>query len=158
MTIRHYTSMLGYIFVRIYVALREMTPYHLRAVCHSLRHGGWKPLQDEIFQQDAVMAPGLGMRPAQAEGQPCKGVLVIDRSLPRFDRDAGSRATWQYIRLLHEMGFRVTVWGHDFLRREPYATLLENMGVEVLSGRSLVCGRWRLSGDSCSTHFHRSRC
>ena len=143
MSVRRYASMVAYVLVRLCVAVREITPYHIRAVWHSLRHGGWKSLQDEIFQQDAVMAPAPVPRPLQAEGKSRKGVLVIDRSLPRFDRDAGSRATWQYIRLLHEMGFRVTVWGHDFLRREPYATLLEDMGVEVVSGGTLVCGRWR---------------
>ena len=141
MSVRRYASMVAYVLVRLCVAVREITPYHIRAMWHSLRHGGWKSLQDEIFQQDAVMAPAPVPRPLQAEGKSRKGVLVIDRSLPRFDRDAGSRATWQYIRLLHEMGFRVTVWGHDFLRREPYATLLEDMGVEVVSGGTLVCGK-----------------
>jgi glycosyltransferase involved in cell wall biosynthesis len=41
------------------------------------------------------------------------------------------------------MGFSVTVWGHDCLRREPYASQLEAMGVRVLSGWTLALGRWR---------------
>jgi glycosyltransferase involved in cell wall biosynthesis len=144
MSVHRYTALLGYGFLRLCVALRGLSFYHIRVLWHGLRHGGWKSLQDEIFPPDAVMPPVVGARPTtQPDGGQRKGILVIDRSLPRFDRDAGSRATWQYIRLLREMGFRVTVWGHDFLRREPYATMLEDMGVEVVSGGALVCGRWR---------------
>lgn len=144
MSAHRYTALLGYGFLRLCVALRELTLHHVRVLWHSLRHGGWRSLQDEMFPPDAVMAPAVdGRITAQSDGVRRKGILVIDRSLPRFDRDAGSRATWQYIQLLREMGFRVTVWGHDFLRREPYATLLEGMGVEVVSGGALVCGRWR---------------
>jgi glycosyltransferase involved in cell wall biosynthesis len=70
-------------------------------------------------------------------------VLIIDRNLPHFDRDAGARAAWQYIELLSGMGFRITLLGDDFQRHEPYARLLENMGVETVSGGALICGRWR---------------
>lgn len=144
MSTHRYAALLGYGFLRICVALRGLTPHHIRVLWYGLRHEGWRSLQDEMFPPDAVMASTVdGRITAQYEGVRRKGVLIIDRSLPRFDRDAGSRATWQYIQLLREMGFRVTVWGHDFLRREPYATLLEGMGVEVVSGGALVCGRWR---------------
>lgn len=143
MSAHRYTALLGYAFLRLCVLLRGLSFYHIRLLWHGLRYGGWKSLQDEIFPPDAVMDLGGGSPTAKIEGGTRKSVLVIDRSLPRFDRDAGSRATWQYIRLLREMGFQVTVWGHDFLRREPYATLLEDMGVEVISGGALVCGRWR---------------
>jgi glycosyltransferase involved in cell wall biosynthesis len=144
MNIQRGTTVLSYGLLRLCVALRGLSFYHLRVLWHGLRHGGWRSLQDEIFPPDAVMeSVAFGPPGVQAGEATRKRILVIDRSLPRFDRDAGSRSTWQYIRLLREMGFQVTVWGHDFLRREPYASLLEAMGVEVVSGGALACGRWR---------------
>lgn len=136
-------ALLSYGFLRLCVILRDLNFYHVRMLWHSLRREGWRSIKDEIFPSDAVMTMGLEDQPNTLSEGAQKTVLIIDRSLPRFDRDAGSRATWQYIRLLREMGFKVTVWGHDFLRREPYATMLEDMGVEVVAGTALACGRWR---------------
>jgi GT2 family glycosyltransferase/glycosyltransferase involved in cell wall biosynthesis len=59
---------------------------------------------------------------------------VIDSSVPRFDRDAGGRMTFQYLELLAEMGYRVQFLPDDGRRVDPYAGLLESRGVEVLAG------------------------
>lgn len=61
-------------------------------------------------------------------------VLVIDSALPRFDRDAGGRMTFQYLELLAEMGYQVQFMPDDGQRAEPYASLLEARGIEVLAG------------------------
>ncbi len=61
-------------------------------------------------------------------------VLVIDSALPRFDRDAGSRMTFQYLELLAEQGYQVQFMPDDGHRAEPYASLLEARGIEVLAG------------------------
>ena len=63
-------------------------------------------------------------------------ILVIDSALPRFDRDAGGRMTFQYLELLAEMGYRVQFMPDDGRRAEPYASLLEARGIEVLAGPS----------------------
>lgn len=134
----------SYAVLRLSVMLRDLNLRHLRLLWHGLQQGGWKTVQKEVFPSDAVRTPGMtGDAAAPVRGALRKNVLVIDRSLPRFDRDAGSRATWQYIQLLCDMGYGVTVWGHDCLRREPYAGMLEAMGVQVLSGWVLACGNWR---------------
>lgn len=144
MSLGRIADVFSYGLLRLCVLLRDFRLRNLRVMCHGLRNGAWTSIQAELFPTDTVLnaAPGLSALAATPE-RGRKHVLLIDRSLPRFDRDAGSRATWQYIRLLRDMGFSVTVWGHDCLRREPYASHLEAMGVSVLSGWTIACGRWR---------------
>lgn len=63
-----------------------------------------------------------------------KQVLVIDHYVPHFDSDAGSRSTFSYVKLLVEMRFNVKFIGDNFFRHEPYTTILQQMGIEVLYG------------------------
>ncbi|RMD77985.1 MAG: glycosyltransferase, partial [Lentisphaerae bacterium] len=63
-----------------------------------------------------------------------KHILVIDHYIPHFDQDAGSRTLWQYLDLFVEMGMQVTFIGDNFYPHEPYLSLLQEKGVEVLYG------------------------
>lgn len=63
-----------------------------------------------------------------------KQILVIDHYVPHFDKDAGSRSTYSYLKLLVKMGFNVKFIGDNFFKHEPYTTELEQMGIEVLYG------------------------
>jgi O-antigen biosynthesis protein len=63
-----------------------------------------------------------------------KHILVIDHYVPHFDKDAGSRSTYSYIELLLEMGYNVKFIGDNFFKHEPYTTVLQQLGVEVLYG------------------------
>lgn len=63
-----------------------------------------------------------------------KCILVIDHYVPTWDKDAGSRTTFQYIKMFLRQGFNVKFLGDNFLHEEPYTTALEQMGVEVLYG------------------------
>ncbi|MDX9913047.1 MAG: glycosyltransferase [Candidatus Moranbacteria bacterium] len=63
-----------------------------------------------------------------------KTVLVIDHYVPTFDQDAGSRSTFQYIKLLCQMGYNVKFFGDNCEKTEPYTSILQQMGVEVLYG------------------------
>ncbi len=60
--------------------------------------------------------------------------VFIDHHVPLIDQDAGSRSTFQYLKLFVELGMSVKFVGDNFKHQEPYATLLEQMGVEVLHG------------------------
>jgi glycosyltransferase involved in cell wall biosynthesis len=144
MKIDRITHEISHALLRLNVILRDLDLRSLRLLVYGLRHGAWTSIHGELFPNDVVLHREHGSNFLTTEPRPeRRNVLVIDRSLPRFDRDAGSRATWQYIQLLVEMGYSVTVWGHDYLRREPYASLLESMGVKVLSGWTVAIGRWR---------------
>ncbi|MEM8498589.1 MAG: glycosyltransferase [Pseudomonadota bacterium] len=61
-------------------------------------------------------------------------ILVVDHYVPHFDKDAGSRSTYQYIRLMVDNGYNVKFIGDNFYRHEPYSTVLESLGVELLLG------------------------
>ncbi|HWK02894.1 MAG TPA: glycosyltransferase [Puia sp.] len=63
-----------------------------------------------------------------------KTILVIDHYVPHFDKDAGSRHTYQYLQLLVEMGLNVKFIGDNFYKHEPYTTTLQQLGIEVLYG------------------------
>ncbi len=63
-----------------------------------------------------------------------KTLLMVDHYVPQFDKDAGSRTTFQYLELFVKMGFNVKFLGENFYKHEPYTTVLQQMGIEVLYG------------------------
>lgn len=63
-----------------------------------------------------------------------KTVLVIDHYVPQRDRDAGSKTTFQYLKMFTEKGYNVKFLPDNFLKDEPYTHELQQMGIEVLYG------------------------
>ena len=63
-----------------------------------------------------------------------KHILVIDHYVPHFDQDAGSRTVFGYIKMFIQNNFKVTFIGDNYYKHEPYATVLEQQGVEILYG------------------------
>ena len=63
-----------------------------------------------------------------------KTILVIDQYVPEFDKDAGSKTTFQYLKMFVKKGYNVKYLGDNFFNKEPYTTILEQMGIEVLYG------------------------
>ena len=63
-----------------------------------------------------------------------KHILVIDHYVPHFDQDAGSRTMWQYLFMLRELDYSVTFVGDNFYKHEPYTSILEQIGIEILYG------------------------
>ncbi|MGV6847470.1 MAG: glycosyltransferase [Marinibacterium sp.] len=59
-------------------------------------------------------------------------VLFIDYATPRPDRDAGSYAAVQEIRLVQSLGYKVTFLPRNLAHMGSYTTELEKMGVEVI--------------------------
>lgn len=58
-------------------------------------------------------------------------ILVIDRHVPFFDRDAGSYRMFNLLKIFSELGYNVTFIGDDFQHYEPYDTMLEQLGIHV---------------------------
>lgn len=71
---------------------------------------------------------------AKDRGQTKKRILVVDHYVPNYDRDAGGRCTFMYLKLFKQLGLQVTFIGDNFAKPEPYTTELTQMGVEVLYG------------------------
>ena len=71
---------------------------------------------------------------AREHGKTKKTILVIDHYVPMFDKDAGSRSTFMYLKLFIEEGYKVIFMGDNFYPHQPYTEILQNDGVEVLYG------------------------
>lgn len=63
-----------------------------------------------------------------------KTLLMVDHYVPHFDKDAGSRTVFQYLKLFVKLGFNVKFIGDNFYQHEPYTSVLQQMGIEVLYG------------------------
>ncbi len=63
-----------------------------------------------------------------------KVVLMVDHYVPQFDKDAGSKTIYQYLKMFVENGYVVKFIGDNFFQHEPYTTILQQMGIEVLYG------------------------
>lgn len=69
-------------------------------------------------------------------------ILVVDHYVPMFDKDAGGRCTYMYLKLFVSMGFKVTFIGDNFFPHQPYTSILNQMGIEVLYG-DYYCLNWQ---------------
>lgn len=69
-------------------------------------------------------------------------LLVIDHYVPTYDRDAGSKTTFQYLKMFLSKGYVVKFLGDNFLHEEPYSTTLLQMGIEILYGRDYQVNIW----------------
>ena len=63
-----------------------------------------------------------------------KTILFIDHYVPQFDQDAGSKTVFAYVKMFVRLGYNVKFIGDNFYQHEPYTTILQQMGVEVLYG------------------------
>ena len=69
-------------------------------------------------------------------------VLVVDHYVPTYDKDAGSKTTYQYLKMFLKKGFSVKFLGDNFMHEEPYTTELQQMGIEVLYGPEYQVKIW----------------
>lgn len=79
---------------------------------------------------------------ARERSQGKKIILVVDHYVPTFDRDAGSKTTFQYLKMFLKKGYVVKFLGDNYLHEEPYSTILQQMGIEILYGPEYVTGIW----------------
>lgn len=61
-----------------------------------------------------------------------KNILVIDRYVPTFDKDAGSYRMYNILKILSELGHKVTFIGDNLMQLEAYAGVLQQYGIEVI--------------------------
>jgi glycosyltransferase involved in cell wall biosynthesis len=61
-----------------------------------------------------------------------KNILVIDHHLPRPDRDSGSLRMFQILKLLHQLGHRVTFIPDNLADMPPYTGELQKRGIKVV--------------------------
>ncbi len=88
----------------------------------------WKSVLSSSF------ANGEDVFHARDRTQGKKTLLMVDHYVPQFDKDAGSKTTFQYLQLFVKMGFNVKFIGENFYKHEPYTSILQQLGIEVLYG------------------------
>lgn len=63
-----------------------------------------------------------------------KLALIIEQTLPTPDKDSGSVRMMAMIKGLQELGYKVTFWPNDLEKKEPYASQMQQLGIEVVYG------------------------
>lgn len=63
-----------------------------------------------------------------------KHILVVDHYVPNYDKDAGGKCTYMYMKTFVKMGLEVTFIGDNFANPQPYTTELQQLGIHVLYG------------------------
>ncbi len=71
-----------------------------------------------------------------------KIILFVDHYVPTYDRDAGSRTTYMYLKLLLARGYEIKFLGANYHHDEPYSTELQQMGIEILYGGRMEVDIW----------------
>jgi O-antigen biosynthesis protein len=61
-----------------------------------------------------------------------KNILVIDHHVPMPDKDSGSVRMFQILKLLHQLGHRITFIPDNLADTSPYADELQKRGIEVV--------------------------
>lgn len=69
-------------------------------------------------------------------------ILVVDHYVPTYDKDAGSKTTYQYLKMFLKKGYVVKFLGDNFMHEEPYSTTLQQMGIEILYGPEYQVQIW----------------
>lgn len=65
-----------------------------------------------------------------------KVIVVLDQYVPTFDKDAGSRTTYLYLKMFLQKEYIVKFIGDNYANKEmePYSSILRQMGIEYLYG------------------------
>ncbi len=102
---------------------------------------------------------GVNVFQARDRSRSKKTVLVIDHYVPQFDRDAGSRTVFAYLKLFVSQGMNVKFLGDNFYRDEPYTSALQQMGIEVLYGPRFQKGweKWARENGACIDYVMLNR-
>ncbi|HEU0274441.1 MAG TPA: glycosyltransferase [Candidatus Udaeobacter sp.] len=61
-----------------------------------------------------------------------KNILVIDHHAPKPDHDSGSLRMFQILKLLHQLGHRITFVADNLANESPYVGELQKRGIEVV--------------------------
>ena len=96
---------------------------------------------EEVLDRDHADGPEQ-LFVARDRSQNRKVVLFIDHYVPQFDKDAGSKSTFAYVKAFLGHGFSVKFIGDNYFKHEPYTTVLQQLGVEVIYG-SWYAVHWR---------------
>ena len=73
-------------------------------------------------------------------------ILIVDDVVPEFDKHAGALTMFQYMKLMVELDFKVVYVSHYRTASEPYTSIYQQMGIEILHGDIDIAGWMRSFG------------
>ncbi|MDL2237023.1 glycosyltransferase family 4 protein [Christensenellaceae bacterium OttesenSCG-928-K19] len=121
---------------RLHHTIRDQNA-ELRSMRYELAAASRPPKKDENHLAPSASQSVQPIK-AQGLGTPIrlskKTILIVDCTLPKYDRSAGARSLHAYMRLFLAMGYDVAFLPGDFDAPQPYAAELEAMGVLLLAG------------------------
>ena len=86
----------------------------------------------ETWAAELLTKPAVGNLAFLQQSPPGrKNILVIDHHLPSPDRDSGSVRMFQLLKLLRQLGHRVTFIPDNLTNTPPYAGELQKRGIQV---------------------------
>jgi len=86
----------------------------------------WKEALKEHYDADP-----MNLFSARTRGMGLN-ILIIDHYVPEFDKDSGSCRMHNILKILIELGHKVTFVGDNLVKLEPYTEILQQYGIEVL--------------------------
>lgn len=88
-----------------------------------------------------------------------RNILVVDNHVPYYDRDAGGRCAFMYLKSFVNLGMKVFFMGNDFKNPEPYTSALEELGIIVLHGEEYACNwqEWLVNNAKYFDYFYLQR-
>lgn len=140
----------------------QTAPYQLTEIIWQLRQGGWDSVyestlsyQDDLaqrplnttdyltdqhvffkaWQQALVKQGSLLNAAAWLNPKQQRTVLIVDATLPTYDEDSGSLRIYTLMKILGQMGYKVTFFPDNLDSNFKYRHALEAIGVEVFHGQ-----------------------
>jgi GT2 family glycosyltransferase len=71
---------------------------------------------------------------ARDRSNPERIILYVDHCIPRIDEDGASFITYQYLKAMKSLGYKIILWPQDSDVSDPYTMILQQMGIEVVYG------------------------
>lgn len=71
---------------------------------------------------------------ARDRSNPGRIILYIDHCIPCIDQDGASFITYQYLKAMKSLGYKIVFWPQDLDAADPYTMILQQMGIEVVYG------------------------
>lgn len=83
--------------------------------------------------KDYLPNKGVDHVPSAARKYLCRQtILVIDSYMPSYDRESGSRRLFELLKIFKRLNYHVIFAADNGVKEEPYASVLQNLQIEVL--------------------------
>ncbi len=89
----------------------------------------WK----KVLLKEHAVGPELLDR-AHARSLHRPRVFFADYQIPQWDGEAGGRLVWMYMQLMLDLGFQIVFRPANLFPTQPYTSILQSKGIEVLHG------------------------